>query len=172
VLYRASTAKAKDKFQLYLMQLLIQQWQLQHIEDTSVKTSISSDEDKQLASVSESIGFYFNTKSQKTEIFSVSSIENAKEKLIQLINYYIKGQTKPLLLNGDIAAEVFAKTRGKPVEMTQNRFESLWEGGQNKRGFKDDVYLHYFWPQCPNIELYKAEIVDCYKTLYDVINKV
>jgi len=172
VLYRASTAKAKDKFQLYLMQLLIQQWQLQHIENTSAKTSISSNEYIQLASVSESIGFYFNTKSQKTEIFSVSSIEYAKEKLTQLINYYIKGQTKPLLLNGDIAAEVFAKTRGKPVEMTQNRFESLWEGGQNKRGFKDDVYLHYFWPQCPNIELYKAEIVDCYKTLYDVINKV
>ena len=79
---------------------------------------------------------------------------------------------QPLLLNGEIGAEVFATKYKKPIEMTQERFESLWQSSQNKRGFEEDVYLHYFWPYCPNIDIYKDELIKTYKGLYDAVLKV
>ena len=65
---------------------------------------------------------------------------------------YFDGLQQPLLLNANLGAEVFKTSRGKPVEMTQERFEQLWHGNESSYGFGQDPYIHYFWQQCPEIE--------------------
>ncbi|WP_081962038.1 exodeoxyribonuclease V subunit gamma [Colwellia psychrerythraea] len=166
--YRSSSAKAKDKFTMYLQQLVVQVWQQQ-----TIANSTKSDDDNtlKLQQVTETIGLYFNTKAQKVEEFSVANIEDAKTKLINLIKMFFKGQQQVLLLNGELAEQVFTKKRGQLVEMTQARFEGLWLGDMSTRGLSDDDYLSYFWPECPLYQNHQAELEFTYQDLYQVVVK-
>ncbi len=166
--YRSSTAKAKDKFSIYIGQLVLQVWQQQQLCN---ETSALDDEMLKLEQVSGSIGLYFNTKAQKVEIFDVAGIEDARQKLTNILRLYFKGQQQPLLLNGDLAEKVFTKKRGQLTEMTQERFESMWAGDMNTRGLADDDYLAYFWPQCPQYSEYQSDIELIYQDLYQVVVK-
>lgn len=173
VFYRSSTAKAKDLFTLYLHHLLVQCWQMQQIDSKEYSAHI-------LSEVCGTKGFYFNTKAQKIEQYAVASDEtingtgenSAKQQLATLLTCYFTGQRQPLLLNGDIAAQVFKQSRGKRVEMTQERFELCWQGSESSRGFGDDFYMQYFWPQCPVIDDHLVEIEQVYQNLYLLIEKV
>ena len=173
VFYRSSTAKAKDLFTLYLNHLIVQCWQEQHINSKGYQNNI-------LSEVCGTQGFYFNTKAQKIDQYFVNTSVNdkasvngdAKQQLITLLNSFFKGQQQPLLINGDIAAQVFKQSRGKRVEMTPERFESCWQGSESSRGFGDDLYMQYFWPQCPDIDEHLAEIETIYQGLYHVVEKV
>ncbi len=172
--YRSSSAKAKDKFIMYLQQLVVQVWQQQTIaNETTMANSTKSDDVNalKLQQVTESIGLYFNTKAQKVEEFSVANIEDAKSKLINLVKMFFKGQQQVLLLNGELAEQVFTKKRGQLVEMTQARFEGLWLGDMSTRGLSDDDYLSYFWPECPQYHNYQADIEFIYQDLYQVVTK-
>jgi len=124
-----------------------------------------------LQQVTETIGLYFNTKAQKVEEFTVANIEDAKSKLINLVKMFFKGQQQVLLLNGELAEQVFTKKRGQLVEMTQARFEGLWLGDMSTRGLSDDDYLSYFWPECPLYQNYQADIEFIYQDLYQVVTK-
>ncbi len=167
--YRSSSAKAKDKFVMYFHQLVIQVWQQQAIANNSTE---SKDEHAlKLQQVTETIGLYFNTKAQKVEQFAVSNIADAQSKLIKLIKMFFKGQQQVLLLNGELAEQVFTKKRGQLVEMTQARFEGLWLGDMSTRGLSDDEYLNYFWPECPQYHNHQADIELIYQDLYDVVVK-
>ncbi|PKG84662.1 exodeoxyribonuclease V subunit gamma [Colwellia sp. 75C3] len=171
--YRSSSAKAKDKFVMYFQQLVLQVWQGQVIAN-EVKTSntISTDEHAhKLQQVTETIGLYFNTKAQKVEQFTVANIPDAKSKLINLIKLFFKGQQQVLLLNGELAEQVFTKKRGQLVEMTQARFEGLWLGDMSTRGLSDDDYLSYFWPECPQYHNHQADLEFVYQDLYQVVTK-
>ncbi len=177
VFYRSSTAKAKDLFSLYLHHLIVQCWQVQQSGATDYQKNI-------LSEVCGSRGFYFNTKAQKTEQYLIQCAVNnddpvvgqvigdANQPLIELLTSYFKGQQQPLLINGDIAAQVFKQSRGKPVEMTPERFELFWQGTESSRGFSDDHYIQYFWPECPDINEHLAEIENIYQGLYQLVEKV
>jgi len=166
--YRSSSAKAKDKFTIYLQQLILQVWQQQQL---TIDANVVDDEKLKLQQVTASIGLYFNTKAQKVEIFDAPSIENAKQKLVNIVSLYLKGQQQPLLLNGDLAEQVFTKKRGQLTEMTQERFETLWLGDMSIRGLSDDDYLAYFWPECPQYDAHRGDIELVYQDLYQVVLK-
>ncbi len=161
VFYRSSSAKAKDLFTLYLHQLIVQVWQQQNITATHYSTS-------PLSQVKSTRGFYFNTKAQKIEQYSISNdnVEEARTELHMLLSIYAQGQKQGLMLNGELAAQVFKQSRGKRVEMTQERFEQFWQGQNAFQGFGEDAYIHYFWPKCPNIETLLPQIESVYQGLY------
>ena len=167
--FRSSSAKAKDKFTMYLHQLVLQFWQQQYCEP-SLQLSVKGNLTK-LLEVAGTTGLYFNTKTQKVEQFDITSIEDAKGKLINIINIYFKGQQQALLLNGELAEKAFSKKRGQIVEMNQERFEMLWQGDMNSRGLADDEYLSYFWPDVPLYQDHQADIELIYQDLYQVISK-
>ncbi|WP_083494246.1 exodeoxyribonuclease V subunit gamma [Colwellia sp. MT41] len=171
--YRSSSAKAKDKFTMYFQQLVVQVWQDQLIanEQMANETIINAVDSVKLQQVTETIGLYFNTKAQKVEQFSVANIIDAKAKLIKLIKIFFKGQQQALLLNGELADKVFTKKRGQLTEMTQGRFEGLWQGDMSTRGLADDDYLSYFWPECPQYAKHQADIDFIYQDLYQVVVK-
>ncbi len=168
VYYRSSSAKAKDKFTLYLQQLALQVWQQQHLES---EPSSASDIDAKLSKVIGSIGLYFNTKAQKVEQYRLEAIPDAKQKLMNILSLFFKGQQQALLLNGDIAEQVFIKKRGQVIEMDQARFERLWQGDMNTRGLSEDDYLAYFWPQCPEYQLHQSDLESIYQDVYQMVVK-
>ncbi len=178
--YRCSSAKAKDKFTMYLHQLILQVWQQEWRQEgcqTSALSTAQNNADKvntdftALNDVTGSTGLFFNTKSQKVEQFDIASVNDAKGQLQQLLTGYFKGQQQPLLLNAELAEQVFTKKRGQLIEMTQERFEKLWQGDMSTRGLSDDDYLSYFWPQPPIYTAHQAEIEMIYQDLYQAVTK-
>ena len=157
--YRSSTAKAKDLFTLYLHQLIADVAQLQQ------SAALARDE-------YQSIGVYFNTKTQSVDQYQVTSIDEPLEKLVNLVQFFIKGQLQPLLLNGDLAEQVFVKKRGKVEEFSQEKFEQCWQGDMSKRGFGDDAYIKYFWPRCPAYDDHQGSLMSVYEHLYQVVDKI
>jgi len=174
VFYRSSSAKAKDLFTLYLHQLIVQVWQQQNLTTVTYNDNI-------LSKVKSSCGFYFNAKAQNVDQYNVdyvgASAGDAKTELQQLLNLYQQGQKQALLLNGDLAALVFKQSRGKEIEMTAERFEQFWQGSsmQGKdaaKGFGEDPYIHYFWPQCPDVFTYLPQLRVVYQGMYQHVKKV
>lgn len=176
VFYRSSSAKPKDLFTLYLHHLIMQVWQQQHSETTHDAFNAPSAFGS-LKQVEQTRGFYFNTKAQKVEQYYVSSagVEEAKAELIMLLNVYAQGQKQALMFNGDLAAQVFKESRGKRVELTQERFDLFWQDSAMPTGaipgFGTDVYIHYFWPQCPDIDTLLPQIESVYQGLYSHVLK-
>lgn len=168
VFYRSSSAKAKDLFTLYLHQLILQIWQEQNA-DTNLAMLDATD--NQLRQVKSTCGLFFNAKSRKVEQYQIAKIDNAYAHLVHFIEVYEKGQKQPLLLNGELAAQVFKQSRGKAIEMTQERFEDFWFGNDATRGFADDPYIRYFWSQCPNIVNFLPELNAIYQNIYQHFNK-
>jgi exodeoxyribonuclease V gamma subunit len=174
--YRSSTAKPKDLFTLYVKQLIVCVWQQQNYGCVSYHENL-------LSQVSAARGIYFNTKSQKTESYfidnqieirdEVTNLEKSSvtAQLVQLLDTYYIGLQQPLLVNANIGAEVFKTSRGKPVKMTQARFEQLWQGSESSGGFCQDAYLNYFWPQCPAIDEHIDRIESIYNNMYQLIRK-
>jgi len=174
VFYRSSSAKAKDLFTLYLHQLIVQIWQQQNLTAVNYNDNI-------LSKVKSSCGFYFNAKAQNVDQYIVDyvgeSAGDAKAELQQLLNLYQQGQKQALLLNGDIATLVFKQSRGKAIEMTQERFEQFWQGASMPgkdavKGFGEDPYIHYFWPQCPDVFTYLPQLRAVYQGMYQHVKKV
>ena len=174
--YRSSTAKPKDLFTLYIQQLIVWVWQQQNCDAKNYH-------DNKLSQVTTARGIYFNTKSQKTESFIIdkqiemdgeddNSSKSDKAQLVQLLQTYFDGLQQPLLLNANLGAEVFKTSRGKSVEMTQERFEQLWHGNESSYGFGQDPYIHYFWQQCPEIEDNIEAIENTYKNMYQLVKKL
>tara|TARA_R110002167_G_scaffold365860_1_gene591674 strand:+ start:7521 stop:11234 length:3714 start_codon:yes stop_codon:yes gene_type:complete len=159
VFYRSTSAKAKDLFTLFLHQLIVQVWQQQNMATATYNDNI-------LSQVQNTCGFYFSAKAQKVEQVIVSSIDDPQAELNKLLEVYEQGQKQALLLNGDLAAQVFKQSRGKDVEMTQERFEEFWAGTDSTRGFGDDPYIHYFWPQCPDVYTYLPQLNAVYQSVY------
>ena len=164
VFYRSTSAKAKDLFTMFVHQLIVQLWQQQNIDAVNYG-------DSPLSQVQSTCGFYFNAKAQKVEQYSVSTIDNAETELNMLLQVYKQGQKQALLLNSELAAQVFKQSRGKDVEMTQERFELFWYGTDSTRGIGDDPYIHYFWQQCPDASTYLPELRAVYTSLYQHIEK-
>ena len=122
-------------------------------------------------------GTWHLPKAKKVEQYNVSPIDNAETELTMLVDVYTQGQKQALLLNGDLAAQVFKQSRGKNVELTQERFEQYWlgstmQGKDSANGFGEDAYIHYFWQQCPDILTYLPQLKSVYQGLYQSIQKV
>ena len=170
VFYRSSTAKAKDLFTLYLHHLILQVWQQQNLDNTKYNAN-------PLSQITTARGFYFNTKAQKVEHYSMTNEkgDDAKTVLMMLLSVYADGQKQALMLNGDLAAQVFKESRGKRVVMTQESFEQFWLGAATQigglPGFGQDAYINYFWPECPDVEVVLAQIESVYQGLYSCVVK-
>jgi len=151
VCYRSSTPKFKDFFILYLHQLMLQ---LSHVngEHTDIKHVR---------------GFYFNTKSQKVVRYEVKPIEAPEQKLVQLIQQFITGQTTPLLLNG-----VLANTILTAKSFQQNDLAAYWQGDRNNPGFANDAYIRYFWPHLPELDEITPQLTDLFQPMFDAMEKV
>ncbi|MFT7009565.1 MAG: exodeoxyribonuclease V gamma subunit [Colwellia sp.] len=168
VFYRSSSAKPKDLFTLYLHHLILQVWQQQNSTTTQASTSPLSSLNK----IEQTRGFYFNTKAQKVEQYFISNegAEDAKAELMMLLAVYAQGQKQALMFNGDLAAQVFKESRGKRVELTQERFDQFWQGSSMPTGsipgFGADAYIHYFWPHYPDIDTLLPQIESVYQGLY------
>ena len=170
VFYRSSSAKAKDLFTLYIHQLFVQVWQCQNRETANYH-------EHPLSQVKSTCGLYFNAKAQAVDQFNVAIVDDAQDQLTQFLHFYLQGQQQALLLNGDLADLVFKKSRGKTVEMTQARFDEFWLGAgmQGKdaiKGFGEDPYIQYFWPQCPDLDDYLPQLTALYQGLYDCVTKI
>jgi len=174
--YRSSTAKPKDLFTMYLQQLIVWLWQQQNCDAKDYQDNI-------LSQVTAARGIYFNTKSQKSESFAINnqietdsddiaSQKSVKALLTHLLQTYFDGLQQPLLLNASLGAEAFKTSRGKPVEMTQARFEQIWQGTESSYGFGQDAYIDYFWPQCPEIDDNIEAIENIYKNMYQWVKKL
>jgi exodeoxyribonuclease V gamma subunit len=164
--YRSSTAKAKDLFSLYLQQLILQIWQEQNLTHTIAQ------ETDDLFNVTNSVGFYFNTKAQKVEQYQLTTIDSAKQKLVNIIALFLEGQQQPLLLNGNLAAKVFTKVRGKAIEFDQEKFIAFWQGDLNSQGFGFDAYLQYFWPTCPDYADHQDNLQLIYHDIFESVTKI
>lgn len=171
VFYRSSTAKPKDLFTLYLHHLIVQVWQQQNSATINDSTS-SLNTLNHLSQVEQTRGFYFNTKGQKVEQYFISNegAEEAKAELTMLLSVYAQGQKQALMLNGDLAAQVFKESLGKRIEITQERFDEFWQGKEGPvgalPGFGKDTYIHYFWQQCPDVDTLLPQIESVYQGLY------
>lgn len=170
VFYRSSTAKPKDLFTLYIHHLIVQVWQQQHCQNKNYSENL-------LSQVNNTRGFYFNTKSQKVEQYAINheAIDTATAEVSQLLRVYSQGQKQALMLNGELAAQVFKESRGKRVEMNEERFEQFWYGAAMQigglPGFGQDLYINYFWQQCPVVDSVISDIESVYTGLYTSVIK-
>ena len=153
VFYRSSTPKAKDFLVLFLHQLMLQVHQSE-IDPDSGKASNNIDN---LVGVSATHGFYFDTKSQKVMQYRYSNLFAAKQQLTTFVKSFFNGNLTPLLLNGDIAEKVF-----KSKVFDQKEFEHYWNDANAFMPLGSDPYIHYFWHECPDIELLKPELESLY----------
>ncbi len=147
--YRSSSAKAKDFIGLYLYQLMLQVYQDVNIAPNN------------LANISATHGFYFDTKSQKIAQYRYSNLMAPKEQLIYFITQYFNGNTTPLLLNGEIAEKAF-----KAKIFEQKEFEHYWSDTNAFMPLGSDPYIHYFWPECPELATIKPQLESLYLAMF------
>ena len=121
----------------------------------------------ELANVSASHGYYFDTKSQKPSQFYFSDIDDAKGQLLRLISCFYLGQHQPMLLNGDIAEKI---RKSKVFEQTQ--FEQFWSDSNSFQAFGDDAYVQYFWPQCPDYDEVSPRLLTLYQPMFAALQTV
>ena len=152
VFYRSSTPKAKDFLVLFLHQLILQV----HQDEIEHSGNASNNADN-LVGVTATHGFYFDTKSQKVMQYRYSNLLAAKQQLTTFVKWFFNGNLTPLLLNGDIAEKVF-----KSKVFEQKEFEHYWNDANAFMPLGRDPYIHYFWPECPDIESLKPELASLY----------
>lgn len=168
VFYRSSSAKPKDLFTLYLHHLILLVWQQQNITLTGEMPEAFT----LLSQIETTRGFYFNAKAQKVEQYSINlqGAEEAQVQLMSLLKAYKQGSKQALMLNGELASQIFKESRGKRVEMTQEHLQAFWQGTSTPSGsvsgFGADPYIQYFWPKCPEIDVITPAIESIYQALY------
>lgn len=157
IFYRSSSAKIKDKLALYLSQLLIQ----------SLNTNHSEHSKKATANVVATMGFYFNTKSQKVEQLQYQEVHDAEQTLVSLLQGYIAGLQQPLLLNGELAEKIL-----KTKNIDQQILESFWHDPNNAFCLGNDEYMRYFWPECPQLNSFTDHLLALYQPMLSQLEQV
>jgi len=165
VFYRSSSPKFKDFITLYFHQCMLTIAQDQQCTENT--SSDSSLETETINTVNATHGFYFDTKSQKVTQFKYSDITDAKVQLTKFIQYFIKGSQQPLLVNGEIAEKAFS---AKVFEQPQ--FELYWNDPNAMMSIGHDPYIHYFWPNCPNIDDVRPELETLYLDMFNAREQI
>jgi len=151
VCYRSSSAKAKDLMTLYLYRLFCDVFQTQQV---SSNTSIVNQ-------ITQTIGWYFDTKNQQVIKKSFTEVDNALAQLEQFLSIYLQGQQQALLVNSGIGERYF---NARKFEQTD--FEKLWQDPNSFNPLGDDPYMQFFWPSCPLLADYQQPIEQLYQGLY------
>lgn len=155
VFYRSSTPKFKDFITLYFHQCFVEIAQQQMaLERTQANEIINQ--------VTTTHGLYFDTKNQKVTHFKYSGISDAQTQLTKFLEYFIKGLQQPLLVNGEIAETAFSKK-----VFDQEQFSKFWRDPDAMFSLGDDPYVHYFWPQCPNLDDILPELQHLYLDMFN-----
>lgn len=178
VFYRSSGAKWKDYFTLYCTQLLLVLWQQNYYasEDRKDIAKEATDEEAALLKVSSTVGYYFETKTQKmmqcSYVFGASSAEHDEQQgkassttqqLQVLLDYYMQGLTQPLLLNGELSEKAF-----KAKQFEQADFEFYWQDSNSFAPLGADNYVAYFWKECPEFSLISDDLETIYQQCFSL----
>lgn len=158
--YRPTKIKIKDKFTLYFYQLILQ-----------VVQEGNCDVPVELSSVASTVGYFFDTQSQKSTAFKVNSISEPAVKLSQLMQIYLEGQDTPLLVNGDLAEAAF-KLLNRGKDYSQELFEKTWSDDNQFPPLGSDPYIQYFWPKCPNIDDILPLVETVYAPLFEAVAEI
>ena len=151
VCYRSSTAKAKDLLTLYLYQLFCEVFQDQK----------GSNNTSPVSQVTQSVGWYFDTKNQQVIKKSFTTVVDALAQLNQFITVFLQGQQQALLLNSSIGERYFNARK-----FEQSEFEKLWQDPNSFKSLGDDPYMQFFWPNCPQLIDHLQDIEQLYQGLY------
>lgn len=163
--YRSSSAKVKDILTLYVEQVFLCVWQ------EKMKLTELSSHQLPLMDITQSKGFYFNTKAQQVEHFTIDSSTIDGQHFNKLLRTFLAGQQQPLLLNAGIAHVALQKKRGKIEPMTQDKFSVFWHGNHNTPGFNQDAYIDYFWPELVCYRQIEDELMALYQPVYNAVVK-
>ncbi|SEK87835.1 DNA helicase/exodeoxyribonuclease V, gamma subunit [Colwellia chukchiensis] len=155
VLYRSSSAKAKDLFSLYLQQLMVQ------VAQTQAKSA------EVFVDISASHGYYFDTKSQTPSEVYFTDIDDAKGQLLRLVAMFYLGQGQPLLLNAELAEKV---QKSKVFEQAQ--LQQFWTDSNSFQTFGAEPYINYFWPQCPDYQDITPKLFSIYQPMFAALKTV
>ncbi|MEW6992267.1 exodeoxyribonuclease V subunit gamma [Colwelliaceae bacterium 6441] len=158
IAYRSSLPKMKDFLEIYINLLIVQVWLQQNNEEELADNNLRD----KLTENFVSHGYYFDSKSQKTVHYCYPQLEQAKERLIELVNIFLLGQEEALLLNAELA-QVFLKAK----VFEQSDFEHFWTDDNNRAAFGKDPYIHYFWRHCPNFSEISSQLEQVYLTLHN-----
>ena len=161
VFYRSSGAKWKDYFSLYCYQLLLTLWQETYsVHLVQNESSVQKDDEEALLlKVTSSVGYYFETKTQKMLQCSYHFNEPKHiEQLELMLEYFNKGQLQPLLLNGEISEKMF-----KAKQFEQADFEFYWQDPNSFSPLGSDPYMAYFWPTCPQLSFISEDLNQIYQ---------
>ena len=187
---RSSSAKIKDMMILYCQQLAIS-----CANRLSQQSSVKLDHDvaEKLKQISGTTGLYFDTKSQRPVKYTVneqslvkqtascddnsqpdidSSVSSSVLDVLKTwLKYYVIGQYQPLLLNANLGQKVLTS---KSFE--QADFQHYWQddggfAGMPANAPKDDPYLNYFWPQCPELSEVQTPLTELYQPLLTLLEK-
>ena len=161
--YRSSLPKMKDFIGLYINLLIVQVWLEKNHEPTLLNNSLH----EKLSQLESSQGYYFDSKNQKTVQYAYQKIDDAQQKLIELIKVYLLGQEQALLLNGDLAQVYF-----KAKVFEQVNFDNYWHDDNNRTAFGNDPYLKFFWPNCPDFESIQSTIEHVYSSIINECHQV
>ena len=173
VAYRTSSAKAKDLFTLYLYRLISlvfaqKSSEQENSEQKSSSQTISPQTNQQtvdILNIKQSVGWYFNTKSQQVFKHVFSELMDAKQELATILQVFVMGQQQALLINGNIAKTYFeAINKDKTFEQAQ--FEELWQGENNFQPLSQDPYMEFFWRECPQFNDHQSLLNKVYQGLY------
>ncbi|WP_371189435.1 exodeoxyribonuclease V subunit gamma [Thalassotalea maritima] len=152
VAYRHASVKGKDLIALYL----------RHLYACAVAS----------AKPVYTFGYFFKQSKdgdEQVEIVQFAPTINCTERLTHLLTLFAKGQKTPLLLNPNIAADYMLK-KGEYTDTVpaQSKFINDWVGNDfgYGSGYSKDVYINYFWPQCPDIDEVWPLLDEVYSPLF------
>ena len=164
VVFRSSTAKAKDLLTMALYQLILQEHQLIALNGESACESTP------LANISGVQGVYFDTKAQKVIQYQVNAYSSSQTLLSELLLAYLKGQQQALLLNAALGETYVSKrVKNKPFEQTE--FELYWQDNNLPAPLGNDPYIRYFWPKVPEFSDYQNALETLYFPLFSAVVK-
>ncbi|WP_280636347.1 exodeoxyribonuclease V subunit gamma [Endozoicomonas sp. G2_1] len=187
---RSSSAKIKDMMILYCQQLAVS-----CVNRLSQQNSVKLDHDvaEKLKQISGTTGLYFDTKSQRPVKYTVneqsllnqatSSDDNSQpdidnsasscvlELLKTWLKYYVIGQYQPLLLNANLGQKVLTSKSFEQADCQHYWQDDGGFAGMPANAPKDDPYLNYFWPQCPELSEFQAPLTELYQPLLTSLEK-
>ncbi|MBL4908644.1 MAG: exodeoxyribonuclease V subunit gamma [Alteromonadaceae bacterium] len=160
--FKSSSAKPKDLLTLYLSRLFCLVLQ-QQAEQKSEKPHTESEQ--AVNQLTNSIGWYFDTKKQQVIEHSYQNITEPLAQLTQFIEYFLNGQQQALLVNINIAERYF-----KARSFDQADFEKYWYEGNTFMPLAKDPYMQFFWLTPPTLAELKDDFTRLYQRLFTELN--
>ncbi|MFD1622768.1 exodeoxyribonuclease V subunit gamma [Thalassotalea marina] len=140
IVYRSSTPKASDVLSMYLSLLIL----------------------KDRHDLNGATGFYFNSKAQQNVVAKCQHTDSTT--LNNIVKWYLKGQSQPLLINANLAYEKFSKKK-----FEQSHLDKFWLDANQAAGYVNDPYMQYFFPNPPKLDDIACVFDDIYLDIFNAV---